>query len=82
MEKFNKLTAPASEKLRQLQKMVEGIKKNDGSIMNRLKSSDCSGQLGHQSAACRLQLHQCAGYTFLQLTAVVDCSEGCGPFAM
>ncbi|KAJ8359813.1 hypothetical protein SKAU_G00163380 [Synaphobranchus kaupii] len=37
MEKLNKLTAPANEKLRQLQKMVEGIKKNDGSLMNRLK---------------------------------------------
>ncbi|XP_036403150.1 B-cell linker protein [Megalops cyprinoides] len=37
MEKLNKLAAPASEKLRQLQKMVEDIKKNDGSILNRLK---------------------------------------------
>ncbi|KAJ8418016.1 hypothetical protein AAFF_G00137250 [Aldrovandia affinis] len=37
MEKLNKLTAPASEKLRQIQKMVEDIKKHDGSIMNRLK---------------------------------------------
>ncbi|XP_014053930.1 B-cell linker protein isoform X1 [Salmo salar] len=37
MDTFNKLTAPASVKLRQLQKMVQDIKKNDGSILNRLR---------------------------------------------
>ncbi|XP_062851323.1 B-cell linker protein [Trichomycterus rosablanca] len=35
MEKLNKVTAPAGEKLRQLQKIVQDIKKNDDSILNR-----------------------------------------------
>ncbi|XP_028844628.1 B-cell linker protein [Denticeps clupeoides] len=37
METLNKFTAPATEKLRQLQKIVQDIKKNDDSILNRLK---------------------------------------------
>ncbi|XP_016102501.1 B-cell linker protein-like [Sinocyclocheilus grahami] len=37
MEHFNRFTAPASDKLRQLQKMVQDIKKNDDSLFNRLK---------------------------------------------
>ncbi|XP_072534382.1 B-cell linker protein isoform X1 [Salminus brasiliensis] len=37
MEKLSKITAPASEKLRQIQKIVQDIKKNDDSIFNRLK---------------------------------------------
>ncbi|MBN3282491.1 BLNK protein, partial [Polyodon spathula] len=37
MEKINKFTAPAGEKFRQLQKMVQDIKKNDGGLMNKLK---------------------------------------------
>uniref|UniRef100_A0A4W5RCD9 B cell linker n=1 Tax=Hucho hucho TaxID=62062 RepID=A0A4W5RCD9_9TELE len=37
MDTFNKFTAPATVKLRQLQKMVQDIKKNDGSILNRLR---------------------------------------------
>ncbi|XP_022540338.1 B-cell linker protein isoform X2 [Astyanax mexicanus] len=37
MEKLSKITAPAGEKLRQLQKIVQDIKKNDDSIFNRLK---------------------------------------------
>ncbi|XP_026869966.2 B-cell linker protein [Electrophorus electricus] len=37
METLSKITAPASEKLRQLQKIVQDIKKNDDSIFNRLK---------------------------------------------
>ncbi|XP_020350611.1 B-cell linker protein isoform X2 [Oncorhynchus kisutch] len=37
MDTLNKFTAPASAKLRQLQKMVQDIKKNDGSILNRLR---------------------------------------------
>ncbi|XP_042565545.1 B-cell linker protein isoform X2 [Clupea harengus] len=37
MDQLNKIVAPANEKLRQLQKMVQDIKKNDDSIFNRLK---------------------------------------------
>ncbi|XP_019902963.2 B-cell linker protein isoform X2 [Esox lucius] len=37
METFYKFTASASGQLRQLQKMVQDIKKNDGSILNRLR---------------------------------------------
>uniref|UniRef100_W5MK50 B cell linker n=1 Tax=Lepisosteus oculatus TaxID=7918 RepID=W5MK50_LEPOC len=37
MERLTKITAPAGEKLRQLQKMVQDIKKNDGGIMNKFK---------------------------------------------
>ncbi|XP_059372829.1 B-cell linker protein-like [Carassius carassius] len=37
MEHFNRITAPASDKLRQLQKIVQDIKKNDDSLFNRLK---------------------------------------------
>uniref|UniRef100_A0A671LQ86 B cell linker n=1 Tax=Sinocyclocheilus anshuiensis TaxID=1608454 RepID=A0A671LQ86_9TELE len=37
MEHFNRFTAPATDKLRQLQKMVQDIKKNDDSLFNRLK---------------------------------------------
>ncbi|KAL2083134.1 hypothetical protein ACEWY4_020907 [Coilia grayii] len=37
MEKLNKIAAPVNEKLRQMQKMVQDIKKNDDSILNRLK---------------------------------------------
>ncbi|KAM9476584.1 B-cell linker protein isoform 5-T5 [Clarias gariepinus] len=37
MEKLSKITEPASEKLRQIQKIVQDIKKNDDSILNRLK---------------------------------------------
>nr|XP_055027010.1 B-cell linker protein isoform X6 [Misgurnus anguillicaudatus] len=37
MEHLNKLTAPATVKLRQLQKIVQDIKKNDDSLFNRLK---------------------------------------------
>ncbi|XP_051503858.1 B-cell linker protein-like isoform X3 [Myxocyprinus asiaticus] len=37
MEHLNKITAPATVKLRQLQKIVQDIKKNDDSLFNRLK---------------------------------------------
>uniref|UniRef100_A0A671F6R7 B cell linker n=1 Tax=Rhinolophus ferrumequinum TaxID=59479 RepID=A0A671F6R7_RHIFE len=37
MDKLNKLTVPASQKLRQLQKMVHDIKNNEGGIMNKIK---------------------------------------------
>ncbi|KAM6184202.1 B-cell linker protein isoform 2-T2 [Erethizon dorsatum] len=37
MDKLNKITVPASQKLRQLQKMVNDIKNNDGGIMNKIK---------------------------------------------
>ncbi|KAK3573442.1 hypothetical protein QTP86_024656 [Hemibagrus guttatus] len=37
MEKLSKITVPASEKLRQIQKLVQDIKKNDDSIFNRIK---------------------------------------------
>ncbi|XP_016420880.1 B-cell linker protein [Sinocyclocheilus rhinocerous] len=37
MEHFNRFTAPATDKLRQLQKIVQDIKKNDDSLFNRLK---------------------------------------------
>ncbi|KAJ8014534.1 hypothetical protein DPEC_G00041220 [Dallia pectoralis] len=37
METFYKFTASASGQLRQLQKMVQDIRKNDGSILNRLR---------------------------------------------
>ncbi|KAK6487602.1 B-cell linker protein-like [Huso huso] len=37
MEKINKFTAPAGEKFRQLQKMVQDIKKNDGGLMNKFR---------------------------------------------
>ncbi|XP_056148018.1 B-cell linker protein [Lampris incognitus] len=37
MDTFNKLTAPATEKIRQLQKIVQDIKKNDGSLLNKLR---------------------------------------------
>ncbi|XP_032396939.1 B-cell linker protein isoform X1 [Etheostoma spectabile] len=37
METLGKLAAPATEKIRQLQKIVQDIKKNDGSILNKLR---------------------------------------------
>ncbi|XP_010616431.1 B-cell linker protein isoform X2 [Fukomys damarensis] len=37
MDKLNKITVPASQKLRQLQKMVTDIKNNEGGIMNKIK---------------------------------------------
>uniref|UniRef100_A0A8D0C521 SH2 domain-containing protein n=1 Tax=Salvator merianae TaxID=96440 RepID=A0A8D0C521_SALMN len=37
MEKFNKITVPAGQKLRQLQKIVYDIKKNDNGIMSKFK---------------------------------------------
>ncbi|XP_010831330.1 PREDICTED: B-cell linker protein isoform X1 [Bison bison bison] len=37
MDKLNKITVPASQKLRQLQKMVHDIKNNEGGIMNKIK---------------------------------------------
>ncbi|KAM6956185.1 B-cell linker protein [Aplochiton taeniatus] len=37
MDTLNKLVAPASEKLRQIQKMVRDIKANDGHLINRLR---------------------------------------------
>ncbi|XP_059025312.1 B-cell linker protein isoform X9 [Mustela lutreola] len=39
MDKLNKITVPASQKLRQLQKMVHDIKNNEGGIMNKIKNS-------------------------------------------
>uniref|UniRef100_A0A2K5DCS4 B cell linker n=1 Tax=Aotus nancymaae TaxID=37293 RepID=A0A2K5DCS4_AOTNA len=37
MDKLNKITVPASQKLRQLQKIVHDIKNNEGGIMNKIK---------------------------------------------
>ncbi|XP_019411373.1 PREDICTED: B-cell linker protein isoform X8 [Crocodylus porosus] len=37
MDKFNKITVPAGEKLRKLQKMVHDIKKNETGIMSKFK---------------------------------------------
>ncbi|XP_029962835.1 B-cell linker protein-like isoform X2 [Salarias fasciatus] len=37
VETLSKLAAPATAKIRQLQKLVQDIKKNDGSLLNRLK---------------------------------------------
>nr|XP_020030640.1 B-cell linker protein [Castor canadensis] len=37
MDKLNKITVPASQKLRQLQKMVHDIKNNEGGIMDKIK---------------------------------------------
>lgn len=37
MDKLNKITVPASQKLRQFQKMVHDIKHNEGGIMNKIK---------------------------------------------
>ncbi|XP_070608525.1 LOW QUALITY PROTEIN: B-cell linker protein [Erythrolamprus reginae] len=37
MEKLNKFTVPAGQKLRQLQKIVHDIKKNDNGIMSKFK---------------------------------------------
>ncbi|XP_015266478.1 PREDICTED: B-cell linker protein isoform X2 [Gekko japonicus] len=37
MDKFNKITVPAGQKLRQLQKIVHDIKKNDSGIMSKFK---------------------------------------------
>ncbi|XP_024590590.1 B-cell linker protein isoform X2 [Neophocaena asiaeorientalis asiaeorientalis] len=37
MDKLNKITVPASQKLRQLQKMVHDMKNNEGGIMNKIK---------------------------------------------
>uniref|UniRef100_F6S4G8 B cell linker n=1 Tax=Callithrix jacchus TaxID=9483 RepID=F6S4G8_CALJA len=37
MDKLNKITIPASQKLRQLQKIVHDIKNNEGGIMNKIK---------------------------------------------
>ncbi|XP_030012571.1 B-cell linker protein isoform X2 [Sphaeramia orbicularis] len=37
MDTLNKLTAPATAKIRQLQKIVQDIKKNDGSLLNKLR---------------------------------------------
>ncbi|MEQ2276778.1 hypothetical protein XENORESO_018969 [Xenotaenia resolanae] len=37
MDTLNKLAAPATAKIRQLQKMVQDIKKNDGSLLNKIK---------------------------------------------
>uniref|UniRef100_A0A1A7XN59 B-cell linker n=3 Tax=Iconisemion striatum TaxID=60296 RepID=A0A1A7XN59_9TELE len=37
METLSRLTAPAATKIRQLQKIVQDIKKNDGSLLDRLR---------------------------------------------
>uniref|UniRef100_A0A667ZS90 Uncharacterized protein n=1 Tax=Myripristis murdjan TaxID=586833 RepID=A0A667ZS90_9TELE len=37
METFSRLAAPATEKIRQLQKIVQDIKKNDGSLLNKIR---------------------------------------------
>ncbi|KAE8590389.1 hypothetical protein XENTR_v10018041 [Xenopus tropicalis] len=37
MDTFNKLSAPAGHKFRQLQKMVHDIKKNEGGLMQKIK---------------------------------------------
>uniref|UniRef100_A0A8C9CG10 B cell linker n=1 Tax=Phocoena sinus TaxID=42100 RepID=A0A8C9CG10_PHOSS len=37
MDKLNKITVPASQKLRQFQKMVHDMKNNEGGIMNKIK---------------------------------------------
>nr|KAF6424524.1 B cell linker [Molossus molossus] len=37
MDKLNKITVPASQKLRQFQRMVHDIKNNEGGIMNKIK---------------------------------------------
>lgn len=37
MDKLNKITVPASQKLRQLQKIVHDMKNNEGGIMNKIK---------------------------------------------
>lgn len=37
MDRFNKITVPAGQKLRQLQKIVHDIKKNDSGIMSKFK---------------------------------------------
>ncbi|PWA25844.1 hypothetical protein CCH79_00001376 [Gambusia affinis] len=37
MDTLNKLAAPATAKIRQLQKMVQDIKKNDGSLLNKIR---------------------------------------------
>uniref|UniRef100_A0A8C5ARF5 Uncharacterized protein n=2 Tax=Gadus TaxID=8048 RepID=A0A8C5ARF5_GADMO len=36
MEQFSRFAAPATAKLRQLQKIVQDINKNEGSILNKL----------------------------------------------
>ncbi|TKS85269.1 B-cell linker protein [Collichthys lucidus] len=43
METLGKLAAPASAKIRQLQKIVQDIKKNDGSLLNKLRSISLHG---------------------------------------
>lgn len=43
MDKLNKITVPASQKLRQLQKMVHDIKNNEGGIMNKIKKLKVKG---------------------------------------
>ncbi|KAG8435290.1 hypothetical protein GDO86_013297 [Hymenochirus boettgeri] len=37
MDKLNKISVPAGQKLRQLQKIVHDIKKNDGNLMQKIK---------------------------------------------
>ncbi|CAL8299546.1 unnamed protein product [Merluccius merluccius] len=37
MEQFNRFAAPATAKLRQLQKIVQDINKNEGSLLNKLR---------------------------------------------
>uniref|UniRef100_A0A8C7YNH0 Uncharacterized protein n=1 Tax=Oryzias sinensis TaxID=183150 RepID=A0A8C7YNH0_9TELE len=37
MEALSKMAAPATEKIRQLQKMVQDIRKNDGSLLDKLR---------------------------------------------
>uniref|UniRef100_A0A3B4YED8 Uncharacterized protein n=1 Tax=Seriola lalandi dorsalis TaxID=1841481 RepID=A0A3B4YED8_SERLL len=37
MDTLGKLAAPATAKIRQLQKIVQDIKKNDGSLLNKLR---------------------------------------------
>uniref|UniRef100_A0A3Q2DT38 Uncharacterized protein n=1 Tax=Cyprinodon variegatus TaxID=28743 RepID=A0A3Q2DT38_CYPVA len=39
MDALTKLAAPATAKIRQLQKMVQDIKKNDGSLLNKIRRS-------------------------------------------
>ncbi|NP_032554.2 B-cell linker protein isoform 1 [Mus musculus] len=43
MDKLNKITVPASQKLRQLQKMVHDIKNNEGGIMDKIKKLKVKG---------------------------------------
>uniref|UniRef100_A0A3B3ZPT1 Uncharacterized protein n=1 Tax=Periophthalmus magnuspinnatus TaxID=409849 RepID=A0A3B3ZPT1_9GOBI len=54
MDTLNRLTSPATAKFRQLQKIVQDIKKNDGSILDKLRRRVCFACCFYDYVMCLL----------------------------